>query len=281
MPLELSWNDVAEFIRLMVLPFGGISIVLVGLAAWMGNIYSKRIINGELAAHKLSLEGFKVQTKLEVEALKNSHGMQVEGLKKDTSLQVEGLRNEIQKDLKIYDLYTSLSKEKFQDMFERRINVYQDLLVLKNEIEKSRNEDIQGHFFGQTSQSFAEEIKRINAATRKDSMLVSNELATLSEELFNESSKIFVQAGVKSTFLEDFNEAFEAGKAEQFAWEAEEAELDNLYSKCGNLYGAWFTQLEKDVARIRKTLDITHDLINNDSNAHTKKTTDSSGLTGS
>ncbi|MFT7334101.1 MAG: hypothetical protein ACI81S_002325, partial [Sphingobacteriales bacterium] len=51
--------ELNEFVNLILLPFGGVSVVLIGLAAFLGNVNTKRIINGDLAKHKLKFEAFQ------------------------------------------------------------------------------------------------------------------------------------------------------------------------------------------------------------------------------
>lgn len=266
-----------EIINYLVLPFGGVSVVLVALSTFLGNIFSKRIINGELAQHKLELAnlrseqevkmaGIKSENELKTEGMKQEYLQKIEASRNENSYNLESLKNELQKELMKYEVYSSMSKEKFQELFQKRIDVYVNLLSLKNEIDQSTNDDISSHFFMDGDpQPFANIVKKINVATRENLMLISNELALLSEKLFVESSPIFTQAKVKSTYIDQRGQ-INPDDLVQVSIEAENEELDKLHSACGKSYSAWFKQLEKDVSTIRSTLDVAYDYFGNTTN---------------
>lgn len=262
--------EFSEIVNQILLPFGGVSVVLVSLSTFLGSIFSKRIINGELAQHKLDLANLKSQHEVRLTSIKNESELRLEGLKQDyaqkievlkaeNSAQLESLRSDLQKELMKYEVFSSMSKEKFQDLFQKRIDVYEKFLSLKNEIDKSVNDDIERHFFmDDDPQPFASVVQKINDATRDNLMLISNELAVLSGELFDASSVIFTQAKVNSTYIEHGTNLNEHELIEA-SIEAEKATLDKLYHDCGPLYKSWISQLEKDVSMIRSTLDIAYD----------------------
>ncbi|EOV0101008.1 hypothetical protein ACOIXW_004639 [Vibrio parahaemolyticus] len=262
--------EFSEIVNQILLPFGGISVVLVSLSTFLGGIISKRIINNELAQHRMDLEKLKLQHEVKLNAIKNENDLRLESLrqeysqkmevlKAENSNKLEGVRNEIKKELMKYEVFSSMSKEKFQDLFQKRIDVYTNFLALKNEIDKSASEDIERHFFmDDDPRPFAEVVAKINDATRDNLMLISNELAVLSSELFDASSVIFTEAKARSTYIE-YGANLNSNELMDASLEAEREELDKLYQTCEPLYKSWLLQLEKDVSMIRSTLDIAYD----------------------
>ncbi len=123
------------------------------------------------------------------------------------------------------------------------------------------NDDVESFvFMDDNPQPFADVVKKINDATRKNSMLVSNELASLSNDLFVHSSKIFQQAEISSAQVEIQYGNSNIDAIER-STEAENIELRRLNDECGELYTSWIKQLEKDVSKIRSALDITHEFL--------------------
>ncbi len=212
------------FTQIAVL-FGGTSFVLVALSSFLANIWSKRIINGELAAHKRELQK-----------------------------QVDDAKKELQREVIRHEAFTSISKEKYQELFEDRIKLYKNLLLVKKSIDDSTldNADMLA-YFDEDPRPFVEIIQKINTAARDNPMLMSNELAKLSNQLYDESASIFAKAKVEVFHAE------QNGGSEQYEHliETENSVLCGLYSACGKTYNNWLKQLEEDVSKIRASLDFT------------------------
>jgi len=288
--------EVSELINTFLLPLGGVSTFVMALAAFLGNVNTKRIVHNELAQHKLNLENLQSKNKISLETLKLDYTNKLENQKLESAQKLENIQSEnkirletlkldytnklenqkleganhlekikteLEKDIIKHDIYSAMSKEKFQELFQKRIDVYETLINIKNEIDKSFNDDVSGHFFmDYDPQSFANSVKKVNEATRKNTMLVSNELASLSEELFETSSPIFLDAKAGSTYIHHYGKYDEDGVAEM-SMEVENKALSQLTNKCFDIYTKWFEQLEIDVSKIRSTLDLTSDFIGN------------------
>ncbi|WP_223144907.1 hypothetical protein [Teredinibacter waterburyi] len=128
---------ISEFLNQILLPFGGVSAVLIALAAFLGHVNTKRIINGDLAKHKLDLEAFKAQSNTELQSLKDQHAKDLELVRLDHARQMDQVQNQFKTEFLKYEAYASISKEKYQELFEKRISVYSQLLTLKREIDDS------------------------------------------------------------------------------------------------------------------------------------------------
>lgn len=82
--------DISEFINQILLPFGGASAVLIALAAFLGHISTKRIVNGDLANHRRDLESLKSEHSLKLEGLRQEYTQKIESQKIENSRRLSG-----------------------------------------------------------------------------------------------------------------------------------------------------------------------------------------------
>lgn len=218
-----------EIINQVVILLGGTSVLVIGLSSFLANIWSKRIINGELAEHKRELQR-----------------------------QIDEAKRDLQREMLRHEAFTSISKEKYQDLFEQRIKLYQGLILVKKKIDDDLLDNADRHaYFDEDPKPFAEIIQKINSASRDNPMLMSNELAKLSNKLYTESAAIFAKAKIDTFYAEQsLNHNGGAGHYELLA-EVEDSVLADLYFACGDTYNNWNKQLEIDVSKIRESLDFT------------------------
>lgn len=251
----------SDFLSEVLLPYGGTSVVVTGLAAYLGKIISTNIINGELAKQKLDLEKLKSENSLKLESLKQEYNHHIENLKVESARNIENVKNELQKEIMKHEVYTSISKDKYQELFQKRIELYGNLINLKNEIDDSILENAEYfEFQDDDPKPFTRMVEKINKASRENPMLMSNELAKLSSDLYNKSSRVFSDAKVSAMYAEQSIYGQEDSHYEVVI-DAEDNELRKMYRECGDLYNEWFDQLERDVSRIRSILDITNDFL--------------------
>jgi hypothetical protein len=214
-----------EIVTQIAVLFGGTSVVLVALSSFLANIWTKRIINGELAEHKRELQK-----------------------------QVDDAKKELQREVIRHEAFTSISKEKYQELFEDRIKLYKNLLIVKKGIDDSILENAEMlEFYYDDPRPFVEIIQKINSAARDNPMLMSNELAKLSNQLYKESASIFSRAKIEVFHVEQ-----NCGSEQpELLMEAENSVFSELNTACGKTYINWLEQLEKDVSKIRASLDFT------------------------
>jgi hypothetical protein len=254
--------ELNEFVNLILLPFGGVSVVLIGLAAFLGNVNTKRIINGDLAKHKLKFEAFQSESEIRLQSLKDQNAKDLELVKLEHAKSMDKIQNEFRTEFLKYEAYTSISKEKYQELFEKRIGVYDNFLRLKKEIDDSLIDNAEFLDIHDDDPShFTNTVKKINEASQASPMLISNELAHLSNELFKKSSQVFSNAKV-AAFYAEMSEFNDERPHHEFVMEAENDELRKMLSECSDLYEQWFKQLDDDVSKIRLILDISSEFLN-------------------
>ncbi|CAG23180.1 hypothetical protein PBPRB1309 [Photobacterium profundum SS9] len=255
------YMEFSEFLNQIFLPYGGTSVVVVAIAGFIGKIISKNIINGELAKHKLELESLKSKNTLKLEVMKQDYNQKIEFQKIESTRSLESVKNDLQKEIMKHEVYTSISKEKYQELFQLRIELYGKFLKLKKEIDDSILDNAEYfEFQDEDPKPFTSLVEKINEASRENPMLMSNELAKLSSELYEKSSRVFSDAKVSVAYAEQ-NMYGQDSPQYEVLMEAEDSELRKMHRECGDIYNRWFVQLELDVSRIRSILDITNDFL--------------------
>lgn len=269
-----------EALKDIIFLFGGTSAVLISLVAFLGHLSSKRIINSDLAKHKIELENLKSENKILQDGMKNeltkdlrnlesSNTQLLESIKQEHELRIEiqqaesnnileKVKNEMNTSFLKSETYTSISQEMYQELYNKRINAYALLLDVKNEIDKSIIDNAEMLEFQEEDPShFIGVIHKVNEAFQSKLMLISNELATISNELYKKSSRVFINAKVKVFHAE--NSTYDGGSKQSITQEVidvEDNELRKMLTECGGIYDQWVSQLEKDTSEIRMILDI-------------------------
>lgn len=256
--------EINEIIRLVLIPFGGVSVVLVAMVGWLAHISTRRIVEGELAKNKLQLESFKSESSKELQHVKDTGAKEIEALKNQYTADIERIKAQLQSEFLKYETYTSISKEIYQGLFSKRVEVYGQLLNLKKEIDQSivDNADFLEIHDDDPSQ-FTNAVKRIGDASQENPMVLSNELAALSAELVEKSNRVFSNAKVQSFYVDAHN--YDTNYVHEIVMEAENDALRKMFSECGDVYERWFVQLNDDVSKIRSVLDLAGDFLDSNS----------------
>lgn len=254
--------DAYEIVKIIVLQFGSISVVLVAMVGFLAYLSTKRIVNGELAKHKLELESFKAESKKEIQHVKDFGAKEVEALKQQYTADIERIKAQLQSEFLRYETYTTISKEIYQGLFSKRIEVYENLINLKKEIDQSIVDSAEFLEFHDDDPSFfTSVVKRIGKSSQENPMVLSNQLALLSAELVEKSNKVFSNANVQAFYAEA--QGHHNSYAHEAVMQAENGALREMFSECGDVYEKWFVQLDKDVSKIRSVLDLASDFLEN------------------
>jgi hypothetical protein len=251
----------SEVVEILLSPFGGVTVTLVALSSFLGHIFSKRIINNELSQQKLKLEAYKQESAKDLQHLKDIHSKDMQLLQQEHSTSLEKLQSKLKSDFLKCETYTTISQSKYQELFAKRISVYDDLIKLKSEIDNNildRAEYIEIH---DDPNIFTQSIKKMNDATHKNSMVISNELADLSNKLYEKSNQVFSDARVQSFYAE--MDSQNDKHPHEAIMDAENVALQKMFSECGEIYSQWFEQLNLDIAKIRNVLDLSGSFLEN------------------
>ncbi|MDT3334657.1 hypothetical protein Q4Q49_05040 [Shewanella sp. SP1S1-7] len=252
--------EIDQIVKLVLLPLGGVSVVLVAMVGWLAHISTKRIIQGELTKHQLQLESFKSESSKELQHVKDIGAKDIEALKNQYTADIERIKAQLQSEFLKYETYTTISKEIYQGLFAKRVEVYGQLLNLKKEIDQSivdNAEFLEIHDDDPTP--FTNAVKKIGNASHENPMVLSNKLAALSAELVEKSNSVFSNAKVQSFYAEAHNH--DAKYMHEIVMEAENDALRKMFTECGDVYERWFVQLNDDVSKVRSVLDLAGDFL--------------------
>lgn len=235
-------------------------MVLVAMVGWLAHLSTKRIVEGELAKHKLQLESFKSESSKDLQHVKDNGAKEIEALKSQYTSDIERIKAQLQSEFLKYETYTTISKEIYQELFSKRVEIYGRLLSLKKEIDQSivDNADFL-EIHDDDPSPFTEAVKKIGYASQENPMVLSNELASLSTELVEKSNRVFSNAKVQSFYAEVCNQ--DAQYVHEVIMEAENDALRKMFAECGDVYERWFVQLNDDVSKIRSVLDLAGDFL--------------------
>ncbi|MBM7457031.1 hypothetical protein HNR62_002933 [Oceanisphaera litoralis] len=257
--------EIYEIVKLVLLPFGGVSVALVAMVGWLAHISTKRIVEGELANHKIQLESFKSESNKELQHVKNTATKEIEALKNQYTADIERIKAQLQSEFLKYETYTTISKEIYQGLFAKRVEIYGRLLNLKKEIDQSILDNagfLEIH--DDDPSPFTDAVKKIGNASQENPMVLSNELAQLSTELVEKSNRVFSDEKVKSFYTEVYNQ--DAKYVHELIMEAENEALRKMFAECGDVYERWLIQLNVDVSKIRSVLDLAGDFLEKNTN---------------
>jgi hypothetical protein len=251
----------SEIVEILLSPFGGVTITLVALSSFLGHIISKRIINNELSLQKLKLETYKQESAKDLQHLKDIHSKDMQILQQEHSTNLEKLQSKLKSDFLKFETYRTISQSKYQELFAERISVYGNLIKLKSEIDNNKIENAEFIEIHDDPSTFIQAIKKMNDATQKSPMVISNELADLSNKLYEKSNQVFSDARVES-FYAEMNSQNDQYPHEAIM-EAENEALLKMFSECGEIYNEWFKQFNLDIAKIRNVLDLSGSFLDN------------------
>ena len=245
----------SELVEIILSPFGGVTVTLVALTGFLGHLSIKRIVNNELAQQKLKLEAYKQDSAKDLLHVKDIHSKDMQLLQQEHAQSMEVLQNKLKSEFLKHETYTAISQQKYQELFAERIAVYDNLIKLKIEIDSTVLDNAEFlEIHGGDPTLFTSSVKQINDASQKSPMVISNELAELSNQLYEKSTQVFSDAKVQTFYAEIESEGH--SHPHEIIMEAENDALRKMFSECGDLYRLWFEQLNKDIAKIRSVLDL-------------------------
>ncbi|MCL1138161.1 hypothetical protein [Shewanella pneumatophori] len=282
-----------EFLEILFSPYGGTAAIISVFTTFLGKLWLKTIVNKGLSEQRLELQRLQDKNKESLKELEQAHQLKVESIKAENiqnlkvleqqhSISIENLKSESSKDLEILKLdsnnnlekfrndfkseflkhesYSAIAKDQFQSLFDKRIKTYAKLITLKNSIGDTLLDHAEElEFSSDYPEMFKNCIERICKLTQKETMYISNEIALISNSLNEIFSEILSQAKVHS-----MGTAMTTPMNNNAEWhstinEAEKDVLRRIFKECSPVYDQWFKQLDKDVAKIREILDISHD----------------------
>ena len=204
----------------------------------MGVLPSDRIIKKNSLLVDKDLAAFKNQHILELEALKKEYNCELEEIKQK--------RIEIQIDKQNFH---QISNTFYQSFFEKRVEVYLELLKIKSKYIAEMEEDVITDFHDAHANVAFSMYKEIRKLINKEQFYISNDLDNLFTSLRKKASNY-----LKSEDMVDMNSSDEGN------YEWKEYEYEKVYyaffKENSTLLNHVFDQINKDIAGLRKRVEL-------------------------
>lgn len=211
---------------------GGAGVVVTGISAYLGKLLADK----SLLREKSALETIIKNTQ-------NEHQTSIKLLEKE--LQIELVKK---------DQFHQISKSTFENIFNKKIDVYSNLLIIKTNYDKFRYEDGSFEFIDPTY-DFLSHFKLFRKSIEENRLYISNELSDKYDDWYLDAAFYFRQ--LEET---EFNIQANAGGTDNEVvnsevWAAQEPINQNLVNNTTEKMALIIKQIELDVRKIRESVN--------------------------
>lgn len=208
---------------------GGAGLVAVGLATFLGKLISDR-----------ALQGQKSDIERKFQQAENDHATSIKILEKD--IQIEMVRR---------DQFHQISKSTFENIFNRKIEVYSSLLRLKTDYDKFQYESGTFDIIDPTS-DFLSHFNLFRKSIEENRLYISNELSQKYDDWYMEAAQYF-----RKMEEEEYAVMSSSGEIDhEEVWMAQVPIIHDLVSNTGKKMALVLTQIEHDVREIRERVSV-------------------------
>ncbi|SMC74758.1 hypothetical protein SAMN02746065_10928 [Desulfocicer vacuolatum DSM 3385] len=209
----------------------GAGVLVTGLSAFLGRVWSKRILMRE----KGVIEG-------ELQEMRSNHEKSLKLIEANVRLQI------LKK-----DQFHQISKSTFESIFNRKIELYSDLLKISVQFRRFAIESIYSEIDDPT-----DEFWNFQRKTRE---LIENNRLYVSEDLFEkyviwyEKAVAYFKAADIAGY-EAHGQSYTEEENLMNVWDAQHPEYAKLVKNTNDEFVAILDQIEKDIDRLRKSIEI-------------------------
>ena len=172
----------SEIVGTVLASLGGASLIVAGFANFLGKIWADRLAKTASAKFNIELEAVKSANSQEIERIKSRSLSDIEKLKVDNSIALEKFKRDSDVLFREQEQFGGISVEFYQNFFKKRVDVYLELLKIKNNHLSETHEEFVhelregwGHVYYTTYKSLRQHIL-------DNQLYISNEL----EQIFND-----------------------------------------------------------------------------------------------
>lgn len=211
---------------------GGAGIVVTGLATYLGKLLSDKSLLRE-----------KVHLETALQNAQNEH---------QTSIKL--LEKELQLELVKKDQFHQISKSTFENIFNRKIDVYSNLLKIKIDYDKFRYEDGSFDFIDPTYE-FLSHFELFRKSIEENRLYISNDLSKKYDEWYLEAAPY-----LRKLEEVEFNIQAHAGASEDKdlyhdIWSEQAPIIHDLVENTIEKMGLVIKQIDYDVENIRDSVN--------------------------
>ncbi|HCG7969488.1 TPA: hypothetical protein NJ499_004693 [Vibrio parahaemolyticus] len=178
----------------------------------------------------------------------------LQAYKSESQNKLKSMEHEFSIEIQKKDHYHQISKSTYEMIFNKKVSVYTELLGLKQEYSKFKNENPLADDAEECIEIYYNYFIKCKLLIEKEKLYVSNDLACLYDLWYNDAVQYFKLAGVHGfavhgqAYTERENEMNIYDAQEPARWEL----VQNTFSKMESI----FDQIEFDVKVIRKIIEL-------------------------
>ncbi|WP_076011065.1 hypothetical protein [Alteromonas abrolhosensis] len=211
---------------------GGAGFIITGLSAYLGKLLADK----SLLREKAGLEKIIKNTQ-------NEH---------QTSIKL--LEKELQLELVKKDQFHQISKSTFENIFNKKIDIYSELLIIKAEYEKFKHEDGSFEFIDPTYE-FISHFKKFRKSIEENRLYISNELSDKYDDWYLDAATYFRKIEEIEFNIQAHAGGEDSNKVNRMVWEEQEPVNQDLVNNTIEKMASIIKQIEIDVRKIRESVN--------------------------
>ncbi|MFV8458887.1 hypothetical protein ACNO5M_27810, partial [Vibrio owensii] len=213
---------------------GGAGVIVTSLSSYLGKLLADR----SLMREKASLEK-------DLQSQKDNH-----------SLEIKLLERELQLELSKKDQFHQISKSTYENLFNKKIEVYSELIKLKTDYEIFSNESGSFEYIDPTS-DFLTHFNSFKKNIEENRLYITNELSDVFDDWYKQASSYFqrIEEVEISLYASNTFPRSEAVEPESI-WLEQEPIIRKLISDTMPKMMLVLKQIDKDVSDIRGTMTL-------------------------
>lgn len=211
---------------------GGAGIVVTGLATYLGKLLSDKSLLRE-----------KVHLETALQNAQNEHQTSIKLLEKE--LQLELVRK---------DQFHQISKSTFENIFNRKIDVYSNLLKIKIDYDKFRYEDGSFDFIDPTYE-FLSHFELFRKSIEENRLYISNDLSKKYDEWYLEAAPYFRKLEAVEFNIQAHAGAVTDNDLYNDIWAEQGPIIHDIVENTIEKMGLVIKQIDHDVENIRNSVN--------------------------
>jgi len=213
---------------------GGAGALVMGLSTYLGKLWADK---------SLLKEGGILKTKLK--EMENKHLMEIKLLEK--ALQLELAKK---------DQFHQISKTTYESLFDKKISIYSDLLKLKMDYDRFKNESGSFEYIDPTNE-FLSHFKLFKEKIEENRLYISNEISEKYDAWYKQAAPYFQRIEeVEVSAYANQSPSTKVEPSPQDIWENQEPIICELVSDTFEKMSQVISQIDSDVREIRRNMSV-------------------------
>jgi hypothetical protein len=220
--------DIAQFvIEHIISVLGGAGLLITALSAYLGKVWSNRA----LVREKNKLEASLLE-------LKNRHALELKNI--EQLLKLEILKR---------DQFHQISKQTFESVFEKKIEIYNALLNFKVEFYKFNNEN---HDFEEPTAEYHTLFKKCRKIIESNQLYISEDLSAAYNNWYTKALPYLKRANIDGFDAYENRDGDNEGNC---VWVAQSPIFSEMNENTANEMNKILAQIERDISVFRTNIE--------------------------